>query len=129
MKPTQLYRFNFPILRWLLVLFLATGISDFRDIHRQSFKIETVDSSSIIFHSETGVARYSAAPQRPFSLKNRVTFFKIINLLSLNLNNKIQVVLKRQTVNIYSFPRYISYCLLSPNLHSNPSEDPSDFIS
>ena len=129
MKPEKSYRFNFPILRWILVLFLATGISEFSQTPQQTYKVETVDFSLTNSRQKIGIVKYIIATKSSLLPKIRCGFSETIKLLSLNLSNNVEVILKRQTVSTYSFSPNTIRQFLIRNCVFPFSEDLSDFMS
>lgn len=129
MKPDKLYRFNFPILRWLFVLLLATGISDFGVISQQTYQVETVGFSLTNSSRETRIVKYSTVPKKSLFSKSEACYLKAIKLLSFRLSDSVEVTLKRQLACIQSFPKNTIRQYLIRNWVFTFPEYFSDFIS
>ena len=119
-----------PIFSWLFFLFLSSGIS-FNHNNLQFAKpvqIERVDQLNSNYNKRR-VAQFSVATKKSNLYHSLNSQYFLLNLLSERLQNYLHIAINRQTCLFYLLLKNSIFHFRSHNLHSNSSDDFSDFIS
>lgn len=128
MKPEQLYKFKLPILHWLFFLFLAVGVSDLT-VQKQIFHIEAVDALSQEVSCYSPPVITVAFSGKVFTEKSLNLNFLTFKYLSNNLNNKVNIIFSRYSLQTINLPQNKILHFRNRNLTSKSPEGATIFIS
>jgi len=130
MTQVRYINLKIPIFSWLFFLFLSSGIS-FNHNNLQFAKpvqIERVDQLNSNYNKRS-VAQFSVATKKSNLYHSLNSQYFLLNLLSKRLQNYLHIAINRQTCLFHLLLKNSILLFQSHNLHSNSSDDFSDFIS
>jgi hypothetical protein len=84
-----------PVLRWLVLLFLASGVSAFQQTYKQTYAITSVYAHRPITAQNARVSFFSKRHPSKQLIARRIPGFKILNLLSQKTSTFTSLVLRR----------------------------------
>lgn len=130
MIQEQHINLKIPIFSWLFFLFLSSGISFYHNNLQfaKPVQIERVDQLNSNYNKRR-VAQFSVATKKSNLYHSLNSQYFLLNLLSKRLQNYLHITINRQTCLFHLLLKNSILLFRSHNLHSNFSNDFSDFIS
>jgi hypothetical protein len=128
MTQVRYINLKIPIFSWLFFLFLSSGIS-YNHNNLQFGKpvqIERVDQLNSNYNKRR-VAQFSVATKKSNLYHSLNSQYFLLNLLSERLQNYLHIAINRQTCLFHLLLKNSILHFRSHNLHSNFSDDFSDF--